>query len=198
MTKIARGTFSKRGRAVRVLAGIALCAVLTAGWPVSHAPGGTPPANEYAVKAAFLFHFAKFVDWPPDAFPGPDSPLILCVLGKDPFGENMSALRGKSVNGRPIAIRYAATVDEIGKCHILFISASEKTFLPGILGSKKVSNVLTIGDMEDFGQQGGFVNFVTNDDRIGIEVNLEAVQRSRMKISSKILALAKIVRTAPR
>jgi hypothetical protein len=190
-----------RARLGKVVAGFVLLAVLLgvllpAGLPTS--ARGEPPVREYAVKAAFLYNFAKFVEWPADAFADPASPLVLCVIGEDPFGDAFKPLKGKTVNGRPLAIRHAATLDGVGQCHLLFISSSEKPFLPGILSATKGSNVLTVGDMEDFGRAGGFVTLVNEENRVGIEVNLEAVQRTRLKISSKLLSLAKIVKSGPR
>lgn len=186
-----------RARPGRVVAGIVLlAALLPVGLPTF--ARGEPPVREYAVKAAFLYNFAKFVEWPADAFADPASPLVLCVLGEDPFGDAFKPLKGKTVNGRPLAIRHAATLDGVGQCHLLFISSSEKPFLSGIISATRGLNVLTVGDMEDFAQDGGIVNLANEENRIGIEVNLEAVQRTRLKISSKLLALAKIVKPGRR
>ncbi len=171
--------------------------MLPAGFP--RFAGGEPPrAKEYAVKAAFLFNFAKFVEWPAAAFPDPASPLVLCVLGEDPFGDALTVLKGKTVNGRPLSIRYATTLDGLGRCHLLFISSSEKPFLSSIINVTKGWNVLTVGDMEDFARDGGIINLVKEENRVGIEVNLEAAQRNRLKISSKLLGLAKIVKPGKR
>jgi hypothetical protein len=187
-----------RARPGRVVAGIVLLAALLPAWLPTFARGGPPSAKEYAVKAAFLFNFAKFVEWPADAFADPASPLVLCVLGEDPFGDALTALKGKTVNGRPLSIRYATTLDGLGRCHLLFICSSEKPFLPGILGATKGSNILTVGDVEDFARDGGIINLVNEENRVGIEVNLEAAQRTRLKVSSKLLGLARIVKPGKR
>lgn len=185
-----------RGRAVKIAARIVLVAMLISGGAPSSARGEQAP--EYALKAAFLFNFAKFVEWPGDVFPGATSPIVICVLGEDPFGDALSSLRGKTANGRPIAIRYAATLGELERCHLLFVSASEKANLPKILHTTKGWRTLTVGDMNGFLQSGGIINMVKEEDRIGIEINLEAAQRSHLKISSKLLALAKIVKPGQR
>jgi hypothetical protein len=177
----------------RTAAGIALLAVLLPTGIISFAHGEPQPVPEYAVKAAFLFNFAKFVEWPDDAFADRASPLVLCVLGEDPFGDALGFLKGKTANGRPIVIRYAATLEELDRCHLLFVSSSEKPNLPKILQVTKSRSTLTVGDMEGFARAGGIINLVKTENRVGIEINLEAAQRTRLKISSKLLALAKIV-----
>jgi len=156
------------------------------------------PAPEYAVKAAFLFNFAKFVEWPAGAFSGPTSPIVIWVLGEDPFGDALGSLKGKTANGRPIVVRYAANLGELERCHLLFVSASEKANLPKILQATKDWNVLTVGDVDGFARDGGTINLVNEEQRVVIEVNMEAAQRSRLKISSKLLALAKIVKPGRR
>lgn len=171
----------------------ALLAVLFSAGIPSFVGGEPPPVPEYAVKAAYLFHFAKFVEWPGDAFAGAASPIVICVLGEDPFGDALEALDGKTVNGRPIVIRYAATLGTLTRCHLLFVSASERTILPKVLQATKDWSLLTVGDRNGFARDGGIINLVKTEDRVGFEINLEAARRARLKISSKLLALAKIV-----
>jgi hypothetical protein len=185
-----------RGRAVKIAAGIVLVAMLISGVAPSFARGETAP--EYTVKATFLYSFAKFVEWPAGAFPGPTSPIVIWVLGKDPFGDALGSLKGKTANGRPIVVRYAANLGELERCHLLFISASEKANLQKILLITKGWSILTVGDMDGFAQDGGILNLVNEEQRIRIEVNMEAAQLSRLKISSKLLGLAKIVKPARR
>jgi len=183
-----------RGRAVTIAVGIVLAAMLISGGATSSARG--EPAPEYAVKAAFLFNFAKFVEWPGDAFSGSTSPIVIYALGEDPFGDALGSLKGKTANGRPIVVRYAryaANLGEVERCHILFVSATEKANLPNILLNTKGWSILTVGDMHGFAQDGGVINMVKEEGRVGIEINMEAAHRSRLKISSKLLALAKIV-----
>ena len=185
-----------RGRAEKIAAGIVLVAMLISGGAPSFARG--EPAPEYAVKAAFLYNFAKFVEWPADAFAGPASPIVFFVFGEDPFGDALKSLKGKTANGRPIVVRYAANLGELERCHLLFVSASEKANLPKILQATKSWSILTVGDMNGFAQDGGIINMVKEESRVGIEINLEAAQLSRLKISSKLLGLAKIVKPARR
>ena len=198
MAKYPPTTVRARPWSWRTAAGIALfAALLPAGIP-TFAHGEPPAAAEYAVKAAFLYNFAKFVEWPGDAFSGTASPIVICVLGEDPFGDSLRSLKGKSVNGRPLVIRYAATIEELDRCHLLFVSSSEKANLTKILQATKYLSLLTVGDTNGFARDGGIINMVKEESRIGIEVNLEAAQRSRLKISSKLLALSKIVKPGRR
>lgn len=180
-----------RGRAAKIAVGIVLAAMLISGGTPSFARGETAP--EYVVKAAFLYNFAKFVEWPAESFAGPTSPIVLFVFGADPFGDALKSLKGKTANGRPIVVRYAANLGELERCHLLFVSASSTALLPKILQATKGWNALTVGDVDGFAQDGGTINLLNEEQRIGIEINMEAAQRSRLKISSKLLALAKIV-----
>ena len=185
-----------RGRAARIAAGIVLVAMLIPGGAPSFARG--EPAPEYVVKAAFLYNFAKFVEWPADAFAGPASPIVFIVFGEDPFGDALKSLKGKTANGRPIVVRYAANLGELERCHLLFVSASSIALLPKILQATNGWNVLTVGDVDGFARDGGTINLVNEERRIGIEINMEAAQRTRLQISSKLLGLAKIVRPGRR
>ena len=154
----------------------------------------TEPPSEYQVKAAFLYNFVKFVEWPVDTFADPGAPFVLGVLGEDPFGSVLEqTLKGKTVNGRALVIRGVKQGKDLRTCHILFVSSSEIRHLDQILESLKGSSVLTVGEMERFAQSGGAVNFVLEQNRVRFEINPEAAARARLRISSKLLALARIV-----
>ncbi len=150
--------------------------------------------TEYQVKAAFLYNFAKFVEWPSDAFADPRSPIVLGILGEDPFGALLSEMvAGKTVNGRRLEVRHFRRGENFRDCHILFISSSEKRSVPLILGSLGGMSVLTVGETEGFAASGGTINLFLEQNKVRFEVNVEAATRSRLKISSKLLALARIV-----
>ena len=151
--------------------------------------------NEYQVKAAFLYNFAKFVEWPN----GPPSPsmeaLTLCIVGQDPFGDILDQItKGKTINGRVLVVRRFTRAKDAGSCQMVFIGASERTRIPAILEGLKRVDVLTVGETEDFARLGGVINFVLEGDRVHFEVNLDAAARARLRISSKLLNLARIVR----
>lgn len=155
------------------------------------ADGGT--VSEYQVKAAFLYNFAKFVQWPAEAFNSSSSPLILGVLGRDPFGTLLErTLEGKTAQGRSFVIRRASDLKGLGFCHILFIAASEKERLPQILKALQ-GPVLSVSEVPRFAQQGGVVNFFLMEDQVRFEINVKKAEKLRIKINSQLLKLARIV-----
>lgn len=147
-------------------------------------------ANEYQVKAAFIFNFAKFVEWPGDAFSEGDA-LVVGVVGDDPFGGALDRLNGSLANGRHLKIKRLRVGDNLRACNILFISKSEGKNLGKILDSVKGTSVLTIGDMSQFNQAGGMIRFVIQNDKVRFEINAGAASQTRLRISSKLLALSK-------
>lgn len=153
--------------------------------------------SEYGVKAAFLYNFAKFVDWPAESFRDDLAPISFCILGEDPFGPVLDLLKDKMVKGRKITIKRSKNMEDLKGCQILFISASEKGNLKQILNALRDSNVLTVGEIDRFANRGGIVNFIRVDNKIQFEINPEAAQRSKLKISSQLLRLARIVATEP-
>jgi hypothetical protein len=155
------------------------------------APADTP---EYQVKAVFLFNFAQFVDWPPQAFPEAQTPLIIGVLGNDPFGSYLDeTVRGEKVNTHPLVVRRYRRVEEIDTCHVLFISQSEANRLEQILNRLKGRNILTVGDANGFANRGGIIQFVTENNKIRMRINLGTAKACNLKISSKLLRPAEIV-----
>ena len=155
------------------------------------------PPSEYRVKAAFLLNFAKFVEWPPEAFTDKASPFIIGVLGQNPFGNDLEqTISGKTVNDRALQIREKVqTITEATNCHILFISTSEKKRLPEIFDGLRGTRVLTVGEMDGFTKSGGAINFVMEGNKIRFEIREEAAKKAGLKISSKLLSLA--LRPAP-
>ena len=148
--------------------------------------------NEYQVKAAFLYNFAKFVDWPPDAFGYSSAPLVIGVVGDDRFGGALDqAINGKSIGGRALIVRRLKWGQDLRSCHILFISSSEQKRLPQIIQSLKGASVLTVGDMGQFTQQGGIINFFLKANRVRFEINSRGAEQARLRISSKLMALSK-------
>jgi hypothetical protein len=162
--------------------------------------GATPPGNtlaqspEYQLKAVFLFNFAQFVEWPASAFPMPDTPLGICILGQDPFGSYLDeTVRGETVASHPLTVRRYRTVDEIKGCHILFVSRQEQGRVAEILDNLKGRSVLTVSDADRFASRGGMIRFVTDHNRIRLRINLEAARAANLTLSSKLLRPAQIV-----
>jgi hypothetical protein len=152
------------------------------------------PSREYGIKAVFLFNFARFVAWPPVAFADAQAPLVIGVLGDDPFGDTLDeAARAENVNGHPLVVRRFHAVEDVGACQILFISRSEAGRLGGILAALKGRSLLTVGDMDDFARRGGMIRFITENNRVRLRINLEAAQAAHLTLSSKLLRPAEIV-----
>lgn len=148
-------------------------------------------ASEYELKAAFLYHFAQLVDWPPQAFAEANSPMIIGVIGENPFGKQLEeSVRAKNINGHPLAIKEVQTPAECSTCHILFISASEKKRLSEILSAVRGKNVLTVGETDYFTETGGMINFTLEGTKIRFQINNAAAKAAGLKISSKLLNLA--------
>jgi hypothetical protein len=150
-------------------------------------------SREYDLKAAFLYNFATFGEWPPSAFVHPNSPFIIGVLGADPFGRALEEIvAGERIKGRPIIIQRFDRLFGSESCHILFISASEKSRLAEVLAYYRERPVLTVSDIPGFVDAGGRVGFTTST-RIGLQVNQAALRAGNLAISPKLLRLADIV-----
>ena len=148
----------------------------------------------YEVKAAFLFNFVKYINWPPTSFANSQSPFTICVLGRDPFGDILDeTLMGKVIESRPLTIQRLKDKSGARSCQLVFVSSSESAHLPEIFATVQGANVLLIGETAGFAVLGGTIEFTLNDNHIGFAINTDAVNRSGLKFSSKLLALAKIV-----
>lgn len=150
----------------------------------------------YRVKAVFLYNFAQFVTWPEKAFAKADSPLVIGVLGRDPFGRILDeTVRGEVVNGRKLEVRRFRSVTEVKECHILFISPSEQPRMLPILDALQGRSILTVGETEQFAINGGVIRFLSEQNKIRFRINTEAAEAAGLTISSKLLRLADIVKT---
>jgi len=175
---------------------VILCLMLACGVLNLAATAAEPRVEEYEVKAAFLFNFAKFVEWPFEVFSDPNAPLVITVFGDDPFNGSLEAVKNKLVNNRKLTIRRVKEIQDLGKSNVLFVSSSEKRELVRILEALQGQSVLTVGEDAAFTQCGGIINFVKEDNRIRFEVNVSAAERAGLKISSRLLALARIVKSS--
>ena len=150
--------------------------------------------REYEVKAAFLYNFVLFTDWPASSFPNERAPIVVGILGKNPFEDYLQrTIAGKTVNRRPLTLKTCRTVAEARSCHLLFVSASEKTNVPGIIQELGDASILTVGDTEDFATRGGMINLVVSGQTVLFQVNRDAAVRAKLKINSQVLELAEIV-----
>jgi len=151
--------------------------------------------DEYQVKAAFLYNFAKFVDWPPQAFKTPEEPFVICILGQDPFGRALDVVvSGKNVGGRPGAVRRASDAHQAVGCQILFVSSSERKQVLSILAAARQPGVLTVGEVGNPTAQGVAIAFILTGGRVRFQVNLACAEEEKLRFSSKLLSLAIAVR----
>ena len=147
--------------------------------------------SEYQIKAAFLFNFAKFVEWPPSSFAGETAPLVIGILGDNPFGDARErTIHSKSINNHSLAIKQLHSLGETTNCQVLFISVSEQNRLAEIISGLNGTSVLTVSETGGFSEAGGMINFVLENKKIRFQINNEAAKAARLKISSKLLSLA--------
>jgi hypothetical protein len=152
-----------------------------------------PPSQEYQLKAAFLFNFTQFVEWPSSAFSSAKSPIVIGILGEDPFGTYIEEIvQGEEVNGRPLVIQRYHTIEEIKQCHILFINLPKTSKQEQIIKSLKGKNILSVGESSNFIKEGGIIKFSMIDNKIHFQINPEAAKEAGLTISSKLLRLAEI------
>jgi hypothetical protein len=151
-------------------------------------------ADEYRVKAAFLFHFAQLVEWPTEIPGDPNRPFNICTLGEDSFrGELEDTVGGKSIGTRTVQVRHFKQPQEALGCQILFIGSSEDKRLSTILAEIDSNPVMTVGEADDFVEQGGIIRFFLEDNKIRFDINLKPADKAGLKISSRLLLLAKNV-----
>jgi hypothetical protein len=153
--------------------------------------------GEYSVKAAFLYNFAKFVEWPSTAFTDASAPLVIGVLEPDPFGKTLDELEGKSAGSRTIAVHRLKTIKDVGKCHILFVHKALAGESVEVLRALSQAAVLTVSDMDRFAQRGGMIGLSTVANKIRFEINLRKAEEVGLKLSSQLLKLATIVESSP-
>lgn len=153
-----------------------------------------PPSREYQIKAVFLFNFTQFVEWPVSAYPVAGTPIVIGVLGEDPFGAYLDeVVTGEEVKGHPLVIQRFNSVDEVKTCHILFINIADADKLERVIDHLKGRSILTVSDAASFMRQGGMIRFITEDQKIRFQVNPEVTKADSLTISSKMLRLAEIV-----
>ena len=148
-------------------------------------------APEYDLKAAFLFNFAKFVEWPASAFIDERAPLTICVYGEDPFGSTLDVVvQGERVGERSLLVQRPDGLDDLGECHVLFISRSEKDRLAEVMAQVEGKPVLTVADTDGFLRAGGVINFILEGSKVRFLIDQAAAQRNGLRISSKLMRLA--------
>ena len=187
--------------ALRRLALAAACLVTGLGLPGESRAGAMdelqqlpPHVREYVIKAAFIYNFARFTEWPEQAFGTSATPIRLCLLGGNPFGRAIDSLAGKKIGEREVAVSQVLWAEQAADCHLLFISEAAAGHMPEILPLVEGKPVLTIGDTPDVVGAGAIIGLQIVDKKIRFRVNLDNVERSGLKLSSRLLNLAAIVR----
>jgi len=152
----------------------------------------TAQPSEYQLKAAFLYHFTQLVTWPSEAFANAGSPMVIAVLGENPFGKQLEeSVRGKNVNGHPLTVKEVQTLAEATNgCHLLFVSTSEKKRLSEIFAAVREKSVLTVGETDQFIETGGMINFTMEGTKIRFQISDATAKAAGLRISSKLLSLA--------
>lgn len=170
--------------------------LLIAVLPALLAGGGpAPPLDEYQVKAAFLYNFAKFVEWPAETFQSASEPIAICVVGADPFGHELeNAVKGKTIDGRPLTARRIADIRQSAGCRILFAGAPDRKRLSPVFAGVLGKGVLTVGEAEETSSTGAMITFTMENGKVRFEVNVEVADREKVRLSSKLLSLARNVR----
>jgi hypothetical protein len=171
-----------------------LSTLLLSGTPGHAAETGN--YKEYQIKAAFLYNFTQFIEWPTNAFPEAGTPLKIGILGNDPFGKTLDDLvRDEKVNGHPLVVNRYRRVEEAKDCHILFVCQSEMSRMDDILHALKGRAILTVGESEGFAKNGGIIRFITEKNKTRLRINAPAAKDANLIISAKLLRLAEIVTT---
>ena len=150
--------------------------------------------TEYAVKAAYLFNFAKYLEWPPEAFASGQAPLTLCVSGRDPFGGALAAYQGRTVQSRELQVRRSVGLDELRGCHMLFLAQSEEPHVQQFLRAVEHLPVVTVSDIDGFIADGGTIGLVDADRRVQFEINLASAQRAGVRVNPQLLRIARNTR----
>jgi hypothetical protein len=153
-----------------------------------------PPIDEYKVKAAFLYNFAKFVQWPAEAFQSATEPITICILGQDPFGSSLEdTVAHRPVEGRSFIVRHISTLKQGAGCHVLFVSSAENKRSSPSLADIQAPGILTIGESDSSNPDGSVINLRLDGGKVRFDINVAAADRAKLHISSRLLSLAHVI-----
>jgi len=177
----------------RSASGALLLLALAVGSMAISLRAGDAAPSEAQVKAAFLLNFPKYVEWPATAFAETNSPMVVAIFSADDVADEFSAMSARRIiDGHAIRLTRVTTVEQCRGCHILFIGSGQSRKAPDLLPKLRGLNILTVGESDGFLEQGGMINLARRDRRIMLEVNMDSIQQTGLKISSKLLALASV------
>ena len=178
---------------LKAIARQCLYASLLMAWHTSIVSAQTSAIPEYQVKAAFLFNFTQFVEWPPSSFSTPQAPLVIGVFGKDPFGSYLKeTIAGEKMDGHPLVIQHYSNIEDLRTCHILFINETETYKVKQVIESLKGRSILTVSDKPDFIKNGGMIRLFIENNKTKLRINPEATKAANLVISSKLLRIAEV------
>jgi len=182
-------------RRSRLIVAVLLSLSLVAG--ANAQSSASAATSEYLIKAGFIYNFAQLVQWPPAAFSQADSPIVIGILGTDPFGTSIDrVVENKKLDGHNLVVkrlRWSRDLKDLTECNILFVSLSEREHISDVINMVKWLPILTIGETPGFAARGGIINLTLEDNKVRFEVNIGAAKQANLNISSRLLALAKIV-----
>jgi hypothetical protein len=178
----------ERLKRAKIIAATTLLALLIA--PLQAA---APSQSEYALKSVFLYNFCRFIDWPDSAFASPNEPLIIGIIGDDPFGSLLNeTVKGKKYHNRPIRIDHFRSPGDIRRVHLLFVSHVNAGRLDPILAAVAGKSVVTVSETEDFLNRGGMITLTAEQNRVRLRINVAALHAANLAVSSKLLRVAEI------
>jgi hypothetical protein len=182
------GNCAQRAAARLAIAALALAIALP------QARAATGDELEYPVKAEFIERFTHFIDWPPSAFAGPDSPFILCVLGETPMSDYLERLaQRRRIKGRPVQLRRLKTAADLSQCHLVFIAADERAHLKQILARVEGRPIVTVADSEGFSRAGVLINLMLDaQGRVGFEISSASARRTALTLNAQLLKLSHV------
>lgn len=192
-------TQSPLGLRAKACGGWALLAGLSLLLCGAAAPVQAQFAKEYDLKAAFLFNFTQFVEWPAAALGAPEEPFVIGVLGEDPFGAALDDIvRNETVARRKLVVRRFKSVEDVQRCQVLFIAKSQAANAAHIFATTRGRHLLTVGETDEVASHGGVIQFLTDKARVRVRINVDAAKEAGLTISSKLLRLAEVVRNPPK
>ena len=151
--------------------------------------------REYEIKAAYLYNFINYIDWPENAFPAPGGTITIGVVGQNRFGAALEVLNSKQVKGRTLVLKQITDTKDLDQCQMVFINSSEKSHVAELLEKLKNSRALTVSEIDGFAEQGGIINFISEHNKVRFEINPDAAHRLGLNISSELLKLAKVIKS---
>lgn len=177
-----------RIKQIKLLIGVVFFSIATL---TLNAEAAAEKPTDYQIKAAFVYNFLKFIDWPAGLH---DGSMTLCILGKDPFDNAVKVIEGKLIGEKQLLVKRIRSIQDVEEGDILFIAASEKRDIKALIETVNGLSILTIGDTKKYSRNGVIINFYIERKKVRFEINIDAAKRAGLRISSKLLSLAKIVR----